>query len=46
MACVNINSKEFKDAVQRLNINSGELELIAHKFINQSEENLDKFPSD
>ena len=45
MACVNTRLPEFKDTAKRLNINSGELELIVHKFINQKG-NEDKFPSD
>ena len=42
--CVNINSKEFKNTVKDLNVSSGDLELIVHKFQN-IEGNEDKFPS-
>ena len=43
--CVNTKSKEFKDAVDRLNISQGSLENIVHEYIN-AEGNVDSFPSD
>lgn len=43
--CVNISSKEFKDAAKRLDIDEVSLENIIHEFIN-SEGNANAFPSD
>lgn len=43
--CVNISSKEFKDAAKRLDIDGVSLENIVHEFIN-SEGNANAFPSD
>ena len=43
--CVNTKSKEFRDAVDRLNISQGSLENIVHEYIN-AEGNVDSFPSD
>lgn len=45
MSCVNTKSKEFKDAVTRLDLHPDTLELIVHEFINIPG-NEDKFPSD
>lgn len=42
MSCVNTNSKEFKDAVSRLDIHPDNLEAVLHKFLNTE----DKFPTD
>ena len=44
-ACVNTNSREFKEASKRLDISEGSLENIVHEFIN-IEGNEDSFPSD
>lgn len=44
MSCVNTNSREFKDAVTRLDIHPDNLEAVVHKFINTTSE--DKFPTD
>lgn len=43
MSCVNINSKEFKDAVSRLDIHPDNLEVVLHKFLNTEG---DRFPTD
>lgn len=42
MSCVNTNSKEFKDAVSRLDVHPDNLEAVLHKFLNTE----DKFPTD
>lgn len=42
MSCVNTNSKEFKDAVSRLDVHPDNLEVVLHKFLNTE----DKFPTD
>ena len=42
MSCVNTNSKEFKDAVGRLDVHPDNLEAVLHKFLNTE----DKFPTD
>lgn len=42
MSCVNTNSKEFKDAVSRLDVHPNNLEAVLHKFLNTE----DKFPTD
>lgn len=34
MSCVNTNSKEFKDAVSRLDVHPDNLEAVLHKFLN------------
>lgn len=44
-ACVNLNSKEFKETSKRLNISEKYLEPIIHKYIN-TVGNEDSFPSD
>ena len=43
MSCVNIKSKEFKDAANRLNLDSSTLENIVHEFQNKGNEG---FPTD
>lgn len=43
MSCVNTNSKEFKDAVSRLDIHPDNLEVVLHKFLNTEG---DRFPTD
>ncbi len=43
MSCVNTNSKEFKDAVSRLDIHPDNLEVVLHKFLNTGG---DRFPTD
>lgn len=42
MSCVNTNSKEFKDAVSRLDVHPDNLEAVLYKFLNTE----DKFPTD
>ena len=42
MSCVNKNSKEFTDAVKRLDVHPSALEVVAHKYLN----NEDRFPTD
>lgn len=42
MSCVNTNSKEFKDAVSRLDVHPDNLEAVLHKFLNTE----DRFPTD
>lgn len=42
MSCVNTNSKEFKEAVSRLDVHPDNLEVIAHKYLNTE----DRFPTD
>lgn len=42
MSCVRTNSKEFKDAVSRLDVHPDNLEAVLHKFLNTE----DKFPTD
>lgn len=42
MSCVYTNSKEFKDAVSRLDVHPDNLEVIAHKYLNTE----DRFPTD
>lgn len=42
MSCVNTNSKEFKDAVSRLDVHPDNLEAVLHKFLNEE----DRFPTD
>ena len=42
MSCVNKNSKEFTDAVKRLDVHPSALEMVAHKYLN----NEDRFPTD
>lgn len=42
MSCVNSNLKEFKEAVNRLDVHPDNLEVVLHKFLN--EEN--RFPTD
>ena len=44
-ACVNTNSREFKETSKRLDISESSLENIVHEFIN-IEGNEDSFPSD
>ena len=44
--CVNIKSKEFIDASQRLDIHPSQLESIIHEYINQEGVSADSFPSD
>ena len=44
--CVNIKSKEFIDASQRLDIHPSQLESIVHEYINQEGVSADSFPSD
>lgn len=43
MSCVNTNSKEFKDAVSRLDVHPDNLEAVLHKFLNMEG---DRFPTD
>ena len=43
--CVNIKSPQFKETAKRLDISDGQLELIAHEYINLVS-NPDSFPSD
>lgn len=43
--CVNLNSKDFKDCCNRLNVSAATLEPIVHEYIN-IEGNEDSFPSD
>lgn len=43
MSCVNTNSKEFKDAVSRLDVHPDNLEVVLHKFLNTEG---DSFPKD
>lgn len=43
MSCVNTNSKEFKDAVSRLDVHPDNLEVVLHKFLNTEG---DRFPTD
>lgn len=43
MSCIDTNSKEFKDAVSRLDIHPDNLEVVLHKFLNTGG---DKFPTD
>lgn len=43
MSCVNTNSREFKDAVSRLDVHPDNLEVVLHKFLNTEG---DSFPSD
>lgn len=43
--CVNTSSPIFKETAKRLDISDGQLELIAHEYINQVL-NPDSFPSD
>ena len=43
MSCINTNSKEFKDAVSRLDIHPDNLEVVLHKFLNTEG---DRFPTD
>ena len=43
--CVNIKSSQFKETAKRLDISEGQLELIAHEYINLVS-NPDSFPSD
>ena len=45
MSCVNIKSKEFKDAAKRLNLSSETLEMIVYEYQN-TVGNEDTFPSD
>lgn len=45
MSCVNTNSKEFKDAVSRLDVHPDNLEVVLHKFLN-TEGREDIFPTD
>lgn len=42
MSCVNTNSKEFKEAVSRLDVHPDNLEIVLHKFLNEE----DRFPTD
>lgn len=42
MSCVRTNSKEFKDAVSRLDVHPDNLEAVLHKFLNTE----DKSPTD
>ena len=44
--CVNIKSKEFIDASQRLDIHPSQLESIVHEYINQEGVSANSFPSD
>lgn len=43
MSCINTNSREFKDAVDRLDVHPNNLEVVLHKFLNTEG---DPFPSD
>lgn len=43
--CVNLNSKDFKDCCNRLNVSAATLEPIVHEYIN-IEGNENSFPSD
>lgn len=43
MSCVNTNSKEFKEAVSRLDVHPDNLEVVLHKFLNTEG---DVFPTD
>ena len=43
--CVNIKSPQFKETAKRLDISEGQLEEIAHKYMN-SEGTENQFPSD
>ena len=45
MSCVNTSSKEFKEAVSRLNVHPDNLEVVLHKFLN-TEGREDVFPTD
>lgn len=45
MSCVTKNSKEFKDAVRRLDVHPDNLEVVLHKFLN-TEGREDIFPTD
>lgn len=45
MSCVTKNSKEFKDAVRRLDVHPDNLEVVLHKFLN-TEGREDVFPTD
>ena len=43
MSCININSREFKTLLDKVDISSATLELIIHKI--QNTENNDRYPS-
>ena len=45
MSCVNTNSKEFKEAVSRLDVHPDNLEVVLHKFLNMKGRE-DVFPTD